>query len=88
MIGVITNEKTVQFWTNSHHSCSQLESESMSFGKGKYIPDSKHKEESAGRIKSDSVDREKIRSSLQQCIHPLQIESHDSNTVVNVYTGK
>ena len=56
---------------------------------GKPLPDRKHKEEYAGgRIKSDSVDCEKIRSSLQQCIHPLQIESHASNTLVNVYTGE
>ena len=61
----------------------------MSLGnQAKSLSDSKHKEESAGRIKSDSVDREKIISSLQQCIHPLQIESHASNTLVNVYTGE
>ena len=73
-----------------HHSGSQLESELISLGnQGKPLPDRKHKEVSAsGRIKSDSVDCEKIRSSLQQCIHPLQIESHASNTLVNVYTGE
>ena len=39
-------------------------------------------------MNSDSEDRAKIRCSLNQCIHPLKIESHASNLHVNICTGE
>ena len=48
----------------------------------------KHKEEGTGRIKSDAGDRSKIRSALSKCIHPLLVETHASNVLVNIYTGE
>ena len=50
--------------------------------------DPKHKEEGTGRIKSDADDRSKIRSVLNKCIHPLLVETHASNVLVNIYTGE
>ena len=59
LIGVTTNERTVSIWTGSHHLCSQLESELLALGEQVKTTNHKHKEKAAGRIKSDSVDREK-----------------------------
>ena len=46
-----------------------------------------HKEESATRIMTDSVDREKIRKKLATCIDPLDPSSHPSGSIVNIVTG-
>ena len=47
-----------------------------------------YKEEYAGRMKSDSADRLKIRNALVTFIHPLRVETHQSNILVNIYNGK
>ena len=45
-------------------------------------------DEGLERIKSDSEDRRKLCSSLGKCIHPLMVESHAYNMLVNIYTGQ
>ena len=47
-----------------------------------------HKEENLERITLDAEDRKKIRITLGKCIHPLQVDSHASNVLVNIYTGE
>lgn len=87
IIGVTTSERSVSIWANSHHSCGELLMELKELCQ-KQTSTIKHKEEYQGRIKSDANDRQKIRSALEKCIHPLQIETHESNKLVNIYTGE
>ena len=90
MIGVTTNDRSVSIWANSHHLCgellTELENQRSSDSKSNDI---KHKEEGQGRINSDSEDRLKIKTALEKCIHPLDIDSHaDAEVLVNIYTGE
>lgn len=48
----------------------------------------KHKEEGEGRMKSDSCDRLKIKSTMQKCINPLQVQTHAANILVYTYTDE
>ena len=50
--------------------------------------DTKYKEEGKGRIKSAYEDRSKIKTALDKCIHPLEVKSHSSNVLVNIFTGE
>ena len=50
--------------------------------------DIKHKVEGEGRIKSDYEDRSKIKTALNKCIHLLEVKSHASNVLVNIYTSE
>ena len=86
IIGITTSECAVSIWANSHHSCGQLLTELKDLCPS--AQNFKHKEEYEERIKSDAVDRQKIRSSLEKCIHPLQIATHSSNKLINIYTGE
>ena len=76
MIGVITNDRSVSIWANSHHPCRELLTELDDQRiNHRASGDTKHKEEGEGRIKSDYEDRSKIKTSLDKCIHPLEVES-------------
>ena len=48
----------------------------------------KHKEESASRIKSDEIDRSKIREALKSCIDPLDFMNIPSDSLINIYSGE
>ena len=48
----------------------------------------KHKEEYEGRIKLDADDRQRIKDALETCIHPLLVDTHNCNKLVNIYTGE
>ena len=88
-IGVTTNERSLAIWSNSHHLCGQILTEIKDISSNKMQFDSNvHKEESISRIKSDEVDRCNIKKSLELCIHPLEIETHSSDVLVNIYTGE
>ena len=90
MIGMTTNDRSVSIWANSHHFCGELLTElEHQRTRGQESPDMKHKEEGKGRINSDSEDRLKIRTAIDKCIHPLDIDSHASSEIlVNIYTGE
>ena len=88
MIGVTTNDRTVAIWANSHHICGELLTELGEQRDKRQSDNGKHKEEGDGRIKSDNNDRMKIRKALEKCIHPLQIHTHASNTLVNIYSAE
>ena len=81
IVGITTNDRSVSIWANSHHLCSELLSELSNLGdKEPKSSHDQHKEKGAGRIKADEFDRSKLRSTLQKCIHPLDIESYACNT--------
>jgi len=46
-----------------------------------------HKEESNGRIKTDAQDRQSLRVTLQECIDPVDPDSHPDGALLNVVTG-
>ena len=79
---------SVSIWANSHHLCSALLTELTSLGGKQETSNDKHKEESKGRIDADNIDRTKLRSTLHKCIHPLDIDSHACNKLVNIYSGE
>ena len=89
MICVTTNDRSVSIWANSHHLCgevlTELDNQRISH---RASSDTKHKEEGEGRIKSDYEDRSKIKTALDKCIHPLEVKSHASKVLVNIYTGE
>ena len=88
IIGVTNNERSVSIWANGHHLCNQLLTELFQLEEGQRSFCIKHKEEGVGRIVSDDEDRKKIKSALQKCIHPLEIEQHSENKLVNIYSGE
>ena len=89
MIDVTTNDRSVSMWANSHHLCGELLTELDDQRiNHRASSDAKDKEEGEGRIKSDYEDRSKIETALDKCIHPLEVKSHASNVLVNIYTGE
>ena len=85
IIGITTSERAVSIWANSHHSCGQLLTELKDLCSS--AQNFKHKEEYGGRIKSDAFDCQQDKSSLEKCIHPLQIatlSSTSSSTSIQV----
>ena len=47
-----------------------------------------HKEENKVRTKNDLVNKNKFKSLLITCIHPLLSESHTLCNLCNIYTGE
>jgi len=46
-----------------------------------------HKEESNGRIKTNAQDRQSLSVTLQECIDPMDPDSHPDGALLNVVTG-
>ena len=87
MIGVTTNHRSFSIWTNSRYLCGELLTEiDEQRINHRASSDTKHKEEGEGRIKSDYEDWSKIKTELEKCIHSLEVKSHASNVLVNIYT--
>ena len=78
LIGVTTNEKALKVWAKGHHLCGEVLSELESVRERNENIRDKHKEEYAGRMKSDKRDREQIQKTLKKCIYPLMIENHEN----------
>ena len=87
MIGVTTKERSVKVWAHSHH-LGELASELEDLRQEKKVKVKMHKEELPGRIKSDAADRLKLRDALVLLIHPLKVETHSENKLVNIYDGE
>ena len=89
MISVTTNDRSVSIWANSHHLCGELLTEPDDQRiNHRASSDTTHKEEGEGRIKSDYEDRSKIKTTLDKCIYRLEVKSHTSNFLVNIYTDE
>ena len=88
LIGQTTQERTVKIWSNSHHLCEEIAKELEHLGTKKINKPKIHKEETVGRMKSDADDRMNIREGLLTFIHPLKIETHSRNVLVNIYNGQ
>ena len=88
IIGLTTNEKALKVWAKGHHLCGAVLSELENIRDTQEQNKGKHKEEYQGRISSDMKDREQIRKSLENCIHPLKIDTHEHDKMVNIFTGE
>ena len=84
IIDITTNDRSVSIWTNSHHLCTALLTELTSLVGQLETSNDKHKEESNGRIDADDIDRTKLHSTLHKCIHPLDIDSHACDKLMNI----
>ena len=89
IIGVTTQPRTVQIWTESLPACTEVLKELDEVREKNSKVKSSHKEESDTRITNDLKDRIKLRDALQLCAHPFDpIESNGQNLLINIYTGE
>ena len=77
LVGLILQPSAVSRWAPSLHVTSQLRLDltAMKDGRQNKVTTT-HKEESMSMIKSDEVDREKLRVTLCSFIDPLDLSSH------------
>ena len=88
LIGVTTNTRSATIWANGHHLCGEVLTDLKGLRDGNQNKGAAHKEEGKGRMKSDQADRDKLRTTLASCIHPLKVDVHDPIKLVNIYTGE
>ena len=80
IIGITLQPSTLKRWALSLHVMSLSDHDV-------HHTITTHKEESATRIITDSVDREKTIEKLATCIDPLDPSSHPSGNIVSIVTG-
>ena len=73
---------------SGHHLCGQVITELEDLKEKSSDKEKKHKEEGKGSIQSDAEENQKLQTALKDCIHPLDVEAHQSNMLVNIYTGE
>ena len=88
IIGKTTNPRTLQIWTKSQHSCSEVMQSLDSIREIYEIRMTTHKEEKNGRMKADLINEVKLQNFLETCLHPLNYLNHPESTLCNVYTGQ
>ena len=87
LVGITLKPKAVKQWSLSLHACAQVLQDLGEMRDRNNCKDQlKHKEELPGRIKSDAVDRNKIRAKLASIIHPLEVEESPDH-IINIYSG-
>ena len=87
LVGLTLQPSAVSRWALSLHVTSQLRLKSTAMKDGRQSKvTTTHKEESMSRIKSDAVDREKLRVNLCSFVDPLDTSSHPEG-VVNIANG-
>ena len=88
IIGVTTQPRTVQIWTESLPSCTEILKDLDDLRGKNSKSKTVHKEESSTRIRNDLKDRVKLRDSLQLCAHPFDSTTNDKKLLINIYTGE
>ena len=88
VIGITTNEKALKVWANGHHLCGEVLTELSSLRGETNSPVLKHKEVYPGRIQADNKDHENVQTAMGRVIHPLKLDTHSSNKLLNIYTGE
>ena len=76
LTGITLNDNATKWWALRLHICSQLISDLANMRDDIAGTSTHHKEESKARIQSDSLDRQKLREKLEQCIDPLDPAGH------------
>lgn len=89
LVGITLQPSTVKKWALSLHLCAQMRKDVMSLSDpDQQVIVTTHKEEGTSRILTDTADRIKIRDKLATSIDPLNPESHQSDSLVNIVTGR
>ena len=87
LVGITLRPKTVKQWALSLHACAQVLLDLEKMRERERCKDQvTHKEELSGRIKSDQLERKKIREMLQSTLHPLDMKGN-LDGLVNIYSG-
>ena len=88
LIGQTTQERTVKIWSNCHHLCGKVAKELQGLRLEKKQAKTLDKEETLGRISSDTEDHKKIREGMLTFIHPFKIETHSKDVLENISSGE
>ena len=88
IVGITLKPEALKSWALSLHVCGQISADISSMRETTDNVQNVHKEEEAGRIKSDTEDRMGLRKKLEQCINPLATEEHPADSIVNIATGR
>ena len=87
-MGITLQPNSVIRWAYSFHKLSMMIKDFKELNNHS-LDNRKHKEESIGRMKADSADREKLRKKLEVCIDPLEETGEEfATSVVNIVSGK
>ena len=76
IIGQTTKPRTLQIWAKSQHACSEVLQSLDQIREKDRKTITAHKEENAGRIKTDQADKLKLRNFLQTCFYPFDVSNH------------
>ena len=87
VIGNTQNPQTVATWSYSQHAVVTLMGDLNMMTDEDSLPKLKHKEETTGRINSDTQDRESLHHTLSECIDPMDPGSHRDGSLINIVTG-
>lgn len=87
LTGLTLSGSATQRWALSLHACSVLEHDLQVMRDRVDQPPRYHKEESAGRMRTDAADRLKLKQKLEHCIDPLDPTGHPEE-LFNVVTGQ
>ena len=87
IIGDTHNRQTVATWSYSQHAVVTLMGDLQLMTDEDNTSKLTHKEETMGRIKSDTQDRQSLHGTLSECIDPMDPQSHPHGALMNVVTG-
>ena len=82
IIGITLKPNTLKAWVYSLHTCNCIIHDLNQIRDNEQTPPQTcHKEEMEGRIRSDAKDRSTHRSKLELCIGPLDPEHHSDRLI-------
>ena len=87
LVGVTLQPKTMKIWALSLHTCSTILKDLDSLTAPSNRGQEKHKEEMPSRIRSDEIDRSKIRKAFENSIDPLNTTDIPLDSLINIYSG-
>ena len=84
IIGVTAKPRSVQIWSESLPTCSEIPNSEKSIQRLKPITKKSQKQEYAPGWKTPKI----IRNALELCAHPLDLDSLNNNLLINIYSGE
>lgn len=87
IIGLTMKPEALKTWTMSIHAINTVMSGINTIDEVGDESQSHHKEESKGRMRTDTRDRKALREKLSMVIDPLDPEQHLKDGLVNIVTG-
>ena len=87
--GVTTTKKrSVQVWWEFLLSYSEIIKNLDQLRENHPKSKTVHKEKSNAKICADMKDRHFFRNALRLCAQPVDLDSHDNNLLINIYSGE